>query len=190
MPAIAMTIVTIAAIPSSVMIVRRGVRRTLRRGRLDRAPPGIRRPLTSQASPLLRAARAPTWIASIGDTRSARQTGMAAAASGSTSPSTAPWTNTPVWNADSTTGSGKNWSMTPASHASAARPTGMPSIRPRSAICAPSRSGRRASVRGGTPSAMPIPISRRCASTVRLIRLNAANVAAASIRKAKMSSIS
>ena len=75
MPAIAMTIVTIAAIPSSVMIVRRGVRRTLRRGRLDRAPPGIRRSLTSQASPLLRAARAPTWIASIGDTRSARQTG-------------------------------------------------------------------------------------------------------------------
>jgi hypothetical protein len=37
---------------------------------------------------------------------------------------------------------------------------------------------------------MPMPISRRCASIVRLMRLNAAKVAAPSNRKAKMSSIS
>ena len=79
--------------------------------------------------------------------------------------------------------------MTLASQASAASPTGTPSATPATAIWALSRNGRRASARGGTPSAMPIPISRRWASTVRLMRLNAANAAAPSSRNAKMSSI-
>ena len=91
-PASAITIVTTAPIPRSVISVRRGVRRTLRSGRLASAPPGTRTPRTSHARPLLRAARAPTRIASIGVTRSARQTGTAAASSGSASPSAAPRT--------------------------------------------------------------------------------------------------
>ena len=68
------------------MSVRRGVRSTLRSGRFARLPPGTRTPLSSQARPLLRAARAPTRIASTGATRTARHTGTAVASSGSASP--------------------------------------------------------------------------------------------------------
>ena len=64
-----------------------------------------------------------------------------------------------------------------------ARPTRMPTTTPASvpstATCRPTSIGRTARVRRGTPRAIPMPISRRCDSTMRLIRLNAASAAAA-----------
>ena len=45
------------------------------------------------------------------------------------------------------------------------------------ATCAPNSSGRSASSRGRTPRAMPMPISRRWASTMRAVRFSAANAA-------------
>ena len=63
---------------------------------------------------------------------------------------------------------------------SCADPIPMPTLRSAAAapICAAISSGRMARRFGGTPSAIPMPISRRCASTARPIRLNVAKPAA------------
>ena len=76
--------------------------------------------------------------------------------------------------------------MTSRRAAPESRPTTTPSATPSRAISAATASGRMASVRAGSPRARPMPIWRRCDSTIRVVRLKAANVAPASIRMAKM----
>ena len=125
-PDMARTSVTIAPMPSSVSSVRRGVRRTLRSGRLASAPPGSRRPLTSHARPLLRAALAPTRMASTGTTRTARHTGRAAASSGSPARARRPAGRGPPGSSSRTTGSGKNSFMIAAQPLAGGEPDGDP----------------------------------------------------------------
>ena len=66
------------------------------------------------------------------------------------------------------------------------QPTTTPSATPSRAIWAATRRGRMAIRRRGTPSAMAMPISRRCASTRRAVRLKAAATAPTKISMAKM----
>ena len=133
------------------------------------------------------AERNPTRIASIGGTRTPRQTGIAVATIGSTRPSSAPRTKTRGSNGRAHHRQRQQVLEDAAEHAR--RQAGRAPIRRRSRR---RRSRRRAAAggsrarRAGTPSAIPMPISRRWASTIRLARLKAANAAPARIRKAKI----
>ncbi len=129
------------------------------------------RTLTSSgASPLPRIS-APERIASIGCTCTARQTGYTVAATGSSTPSAAAWTKTPALKGVFITGSGRKSASSRPIATLISQPSSSPNTTPSSAICAPTSTGRRASRARGTPSAIPIPIWRRCASTIRVARL-------------------
>ena len=138
-PASAMTIVTTAPIPSSVMSVRRGVRRTLRSGRLRQAAPGQRaRPAPSTRGRCCVAARAPTRIASTGVTRSARQHRQRRReqrAAPGRAPRRARYAQLQL-EARATTGSGKKLSMTERARRWPPGPTGMPRRTPTTATWA------------------------------------------------------
>ena len=90
------------------------------------------------------------------------------------------------WKSVCHTGSGSMDVYTGRMAAMINRPIAIPKTTPSSAICAPTSSGRTASRVRDHPMAMPMPISRRCASTMRLARLKAPKVAPARMRPAKM----
>ena len=181
-PEKAVTTATIVPTPSAVSRVRRGARSTLRIGICTSADPGTCSRLPIAARPLEPAERNPIRIASIGGTRTPRQTGKAVATIGRIRPSSAPRMKTCSSNGVRITGRGRRSSRAPRNTSPASRPSARPRTVPAKAISAPSRSGRIASSHDGTPSAIPTPISRRWASTIRLARLKAAKAAPARIR--------
>ena len=169
--------VMIAPTPSSVSRARRGARIRFRNGIRMMLLPGIGRRFSSGASPPPLAARCPVRIASTGATRTALHTGYDTAAKGSRKPAAATPANSPTWNGVFHMGSGSSELSTPFISSPITSPTPIPNRTPRSAICAPTSSGRSATLYAGVPSAIATPISRRCDSTIRLVRLNAANAA-------------
>ncbi len=125
-------------------------------------------------------------MASMGRTRTARQTGYTTAANGAAKPAAAAPAKTDGWNEVSHTGRGKKPSSTCRMARPMTQPTPTPSATPRRAIWAPTSSGRRAMRLRLTPRAMAMPISRRWASTRRVVRLKAAATAPTKISMAKM----
>ena len=172
-----------AAIPSAVRPVRRGARSTLRNGiwvmvepgrctsHRDRPPPGVR------------------WVvrmASTGAMRSVWRNGRMQARSGMTNPSAAPRRNTAGWKSVIQTGMGMRLCHSEPRTCWRMRPRATPATAPPSATWAPNSTGRTAIRLVGTPMAMPMPNSRRCAVRIRPTRLNAANAAPNSTITAKM----
>ena len=175
-----------APMPSAVRIVRRGPRTTLRTGSMATVEPGSGSRRTSGASPP-ETARCAVWMASTGATRTARRTGRAVATIGRRSPRAAPRRKTSGWNSKIQEGIGKKPRSRSAIRASMSSPTPTPNAAPRAATWTPTSRGRNAMRAGGTPRAMPMPISRRWASTMRTMRLNAAKAAPSRMRTANTS---
>ena len=146
---------------------------------------GQRRRRSSGARPL----RVDAWVvvmASTGMTRTARHTGQAVARNGKTNPMAAPRTNMPGCHGVRHTGRGSMDLKTGRMAAITTNVMTTPMTAPARAIWAPTSRGRAATRRRDQPMAMPMPISRRCDSTMRLARLNAPNAAQARMRAARM----
>ena len=164
---------------------RRGARATLRKGMRTSEPPGIRKPDANQARPPERAARCPVLMASMGATRVPAHTGIIVAANGMAKPIAAANPNTPSCSGVRQAGSGRKSARYAPSACAIAKPIATPNTTPKSATWALKSSGRSAISGVGTPSAMPMPISRRWASTTLPARLNAASAAPPNTAAAK-----
>jgi hypothetical protein len=174
-------------IPTAVSSVRRGARRTFRTGiRLRLLPCSVSRFKEGDRPPPF-AARCPVRKASTGATRTARHTGHRVASIVRAIPSTAASRNSRGWNGVSNTGSGSSDTSTSRNPAATTSPTPTPNTTPSTAISSPISIGRIAIDHRDWPKAMPTPSSRRFASTIRLVRLNAANTAAPKISSATAS---
>ena len=179
--------VTTAAIPSAVISVRRGARRTLRAGMRAGCRPGAAGRARRRARPCPSPPGSrPGWPRSASSAHRARPVERSPK-SGSRSPSSGTAERRPSARRVSRHRQRQQVSQHPAEQLRRPQADADPEHTPRARrSAAPSSNGRSASRAVGTPSAIPMPISRRCASTMRVARLKAANAAPARISSAKM----